>query len=65
LVAFQWGDEPPILNTTLQISCNGVAKEYILRGVIYYVNHHFTAQFLDSTGGSWHHDGMTRNGALT
>jgi len=32
--------------------------------VIYYENQHFTAHFLDSTGSSWHHNGMTRSGAL-
>jgi hypothetical protein len=64
LIAFQWGGAPPILHTSLHITCRGVAEQYILRGVIYYANQHFTTHFLDSTGGCWYHDGMTRNGAL-
>jgi len=64
LIAFQWGVGPPLLNTSLYISCSGVAKEYMLRGVIYYDNQHFTAHFLDSAGSSWHHNGMARSGVL-
>ena len=64
LIAFQWGVGPPLLNTSLYISCSGVAKEYMLRGVIYYDNQHFTAHFLNSTGSSWHHNGMARSGVL-
>ncbi|KAF8224097.1 hypothetical protein L208DRAFT_1313359 [Tricholoma matsutake] len=64
LLAFQWGGIPPPLNTSLQISCDGAASTYLLRGVIYYANQHFTAHFLNSAGTSWHHDGMARRGAL-
>ncbi|KAF8224233.1 hypothetical protein L208DRAFT_1312602, partial [Tricholoma matsutake] len=64
LIAFQWGGEPPLLNTSLQISCSGIAKEYLLRGVVYYANQHFTAHFLDSNGSSWHHDGMARRALI-
>ncbi|KAF8229181.1 hypothetical protein L208DRAFT_1125851, partial [Tricholoma matsutake] len=53
------------LNTSLQINCNGAASVYLLRGVIYYANQHFTAHFLNTTGDTWHHDGMARGGALT
>ncbi|KAF8240422.1 hypothetical protein L208DRAFT_1233248, partial [Tricholoma matsutake] len=64
LLAFQWRGIAPPLNTSLQISCDGAASTYLLRGVIYYANQHFTAHFLNSAGTSWHHDGMTRRGAL-
>jgi len=60
---YETGD-PPSLNTILQISCNGNATEYLLRGVIYYANHHFTAYFLNSAGNSWGYDGMSRGGTL-
>ncbi|KAF8237409.1 hypothetical protein L208DRAFT_1247768 [Tricholoma matsutake] len=56
---------PPPLNTSLQINYNGAASVYLLRGVIYYANQHFTAHFLNTTGDTWHHDGMARGGALT
>ncbi|KAF8229084.1 hypothetical protein L208DRAFT_1126535, partial [Tricholoma matsutake] len=65
LAAFQWAGTPPPLNTTLQINRNGIAKTYLLRGIIYCANQHFTVHFLNSTGGSWHHDGMARSGKLT
>ena len=53
LIAFQWGVAPPILHTSLRITCRDVTKEYMLQGVIYYANQHFTAHFLDSTSGCW------------
>ncbi|KAF8228520.1 hypothetical protein L208DRAFT_1290976 [Tricholoma matsutake] len=64
LIAFQWRGEPPLLNTRLQINHNDIAKEYLLTGVIYYTNQHFTGHFLKSAGCSWHHDGMARSRAL-
>jgi hypothetical protein len=62
LLAFQWGGAPPLFNTGLQVNCNGVVREYLLRGIVYYANQHFTAHFLNSNGSSWHHDGMARDG---
>ena len=42
----------------LWILCDGNRVQYVLRGVIYFDNHHFTERIITSTGMVWYHDGI-------
>ena len=38
--------------------CDGNCVQYVLRGVIYFDNHHFTERIITGTGMVWYHDGI-------
>ena len=40
------------------ISCENSRIHYVLRGVIYFYNNHFTERVVTSTGMIWYHDGI-------
>ena len=46
------------LNSVVWISCEDSRVRYILRGVIYFDNEHFTERVVTSSGMIWYHDGI-------
>ena len=46
------------LDPVISISCDNSQIRYVLRGVIYFDNHHFTERVITSTGMIWYHDGI-------
>jgi hypothetical protein len=46
------------LDSIIWISCEDSRICYILRGVIYFNNDHFTERVVTSTGMTWYHDGI-------
>ena len=46
------------LDPIVWILCNNSRIRYVLRGVIYFDNHHFTERVITSTGMVWYHDGI-------
>ena len=42
----------------LWILCGGNRVQYVLRGIIYFDNQHFTERIITSTGMVWYHDGI-------
>jgi hypothetical protein len=46
------------INSILWILCNGTRVRYVLRGVIYFDNQHFTERVVTSSGMVWFHDGI-------
>jgi len=58
LLAFDLGNNAPLLDPILWITCQGTRMRYSLRGVIYFENSHFTERVITSTGMVWFHDGM-------
>jgi hypothetical protein len=45
-------------NPILWILCDSTRVRYVLRGVIYFDNQHFTERVVTSTGMVWFHDGI-------
>ena len=60
LLAFDLGNNAPLLDPVLWISCqcHDTHTRYSLRGIIYFENSHFTEHVITSTGMVWFHDGM-------
>ena len=62
LLAFDLGNDSPILDPVLWISSHGhdslARARYSLRGIIYFENNHFTERVITSSGMVWFHDGM-------
>ena len=46
------------LDHVVWILCNNSRIRYVLRGVIYFANQHFTERVITSTGMIWYHDGI-------
>jgi hypothetical protein len=46
------------LDPVLWILCNNSRIRYVLRGIIYFDNQHFTERVITSTGMIWYHDGI-------
>jgi hypothetical protein len=46
------------LDPVVWISCENSRVRYVLRGVIYFDNNHFTERVVTSTGMVWYHDGI-------
>ena len=46
------------IDPILWILCDGTHIQYVLRGVIYFDNQHFTERVVTSTGMVWFHDGI-------
>jgi hypothetical protein len=47
------------INQRLQFHVSNAAKEYILKGIIYSNENHFTARLIDESHTVWYHDGQT------
>ena len=46
------------LDSVIWIPCENSRFRYILRGVVYFNNGHFTERVVTSTGMTWYHDGI-------
>ncbi|KAF8233646.1 hypothetical protein L208DRAFT_1132001, partial [Tricholoma matsutake] len=46
------------MDPVLEINCQGSHVCYILKGVVYLANEHFTEHVITDTGMVWYHDGM-------
>jgi hypothetical protein len=46
------------LDPVVWILCDNSRIRYVLRGVIYFSNEHFTERVVTSTGMIWYHDGI-------
>ncbi|KAF8235357.1 hypothetical protein L208DRAFT_1063057, partial [Tricholoma matsutake] len=46
------------MDPVLEISCQGSYVCYVLKGVVYLANEHFTEHVIMDTGMVWYHDGM-------
>ena len=46
------------LDPVVWISCENSRVHYILRGVVYFSNNHFTERVVTSTSMIWYHDGI-------
>jgi Helitron helicase-like domain at N-terminus/PIF1-like helicase len=59
LLAFDLGNNAPVLDPVLWLSCQDTQRvRYSLRGIIYFKNGHFTERVITRTGMVWFHDGM-------
>ena len=47
------------IDLSLEIVINGEVNKYILKGIIYLGNEHFTSRLIDDNGMIWYHDGIT------
>ena len=47
------------INKCLRFDASSSSKEYILKGIIYSNDHHFTAKLIDGDLNVWYHDGQT------
>jgi hypothetical protein len=47
------------INQHLQFNVSNSVKEYILKGIIYSNENHFTARLIDESHTVWYHDGQT------
>ena len=59
------GHNLPSIDPDIVISCGDTRIRYVLQGVIYYSNNHFTCHVITSTGMVWFHDGMLTGQSLT
>ena len=55
LVSVELGQDTSALDV-LELTCCNVCRKYHLRGVIYFVANHFTAQVITGSGMVWYHD---------
>ena len=46
------------INQHIQFHVSNSVKEYILKGIIYTNEHHFTARLIDKNHTVWYHDGQ-------
>lgn len=58
MLAFSFPDSNVTIDETFSIQCNEAAVTYILRGIIYYGNYHFTSRIINDQGITWYHDGI-------
>jgi uncharacterized protein DUF6570/helitron helicase-like protein/PIF1-like helicase len=58
LLAFDISSSALTLDPVIWISCLNSRFCYVLRGVIYFQNQHFTERVVTSTGMIWYHDGI-------
>ena len=58
LLAFDISSCALTLDPVIWISCLNSRFRYVLRGVIYFENQHFTERVITSTGMIWYHDGI-------
>ena len=58
LIALEFANRHPVIESELLINVNGCATLYKLRGLIYYNDDHFTSQIIHENGMTWFHDGM-------
>jgi hypothetical protein len=59
LIAFEFPWQHPIIDVRLIINLNGLDIQYILRGVVYFGQEHFTSRIISDAGLVWFHDGIT------
>lgn len=52
------------LESIVWILCENSRVRYVLRGVIYFDNEHFTERVVTSTGMIWYHDGLLTGRSL-
>ena len=52
------------ITSTLSIAINELTYTYILQGIIYYADEHFTSLVVDRNCGRWYHDGLRRGGNM-
>src|SRR6266550_3563957 len=58
LLAFHFAGQKPFIDSTFTVNINEQIITYILSGVIYFGNYHFTSRILDKSGLIWFHDGI-------
>ena len=59
LLAFDLSQQATnLLERIVITTVNGDCKTYKLRGVIYYIDNHFTSHFISESGRVWYHDGI-------
>ena len=56
---FEFPAENTEINPNLIIPVNGEQREYILKGITYFGQNHFTSCIISNEKVVWYHDGMT------
>lgn len=56
---FEFPAENTEINPNLIIPVNGEQREYILKGITYFGQNHFTSRIISDENVVWYHDGMT------
>ena len=65
ILAFHFAGQKPFIDSTFTVNINGQIITYILSGVIYFGNYHFTSRIIDKSGLIWFHDGIaTKNDVI-
>ena len=50
ILAFHFAGQKPVINSTIMININTVRAAYILRGVIYFGDYHYTSRMINEVG---------------
>ena len=65
ILAFHFAGQQPFIDSVFTVNINEQIITYILCGVIYFGNYHFTSRIIDKSGLIWFHDGIaTRNDVI-
>ena len=60
VIVFDLSQHPiSLLESVVITTVNGNRTTYKLRGVMYYLNNHFTSRIISETGHVWYHDGIS------
>ena len=58
ILAFQFVGQNPTIDSRIIIDVNTIRSTYILRGVIYFGEYHYTSRLVNEVGMAWFHDGI-------
>jgi len=58
ILAFHFPGQKPFIDSIITVNINEQIITYILNGVIYFGNYHFTSRIIDKSGLIWFHDGI-------
>ena len=65
ILAFHFAGQKPTIDLKITINVNtSVRVTYILRGVIYFGEHHYTSRLVNETGMAWFHDGIATGNSV-
>lgn len=63
-LAFDVSNVTPSVDYSLEVPVEGRVTGYVLIGVVYYGEHHFTCRVVDGGRGVWFHDGISTGSQL-
>ena len=64
MIALDFSNKKPRIDFTFEICIDNVIGVYILRGVIYFGEAHYTSRILNEDGNVWFHDGIATGNSV-